>query len=170
MSHPSHDRSLALSTVFGLGYMRPASGTWGSLPPAVLAAGLITIGAGPLGLPWVYYPALVLVLIVFCVACVVQGDRAEAAFGSKDPGEVVADETAGQCIPLLGLPLAWDTGWFWSMVWIAGAFLAFRIMDILKPPPANALQRLAGGWGILVDDLFAGIYALVIIQVIAALI
>lgn len=170
MSRASHDRSLALSTVFGLGHMRPASGTWGSLPPVVLAAGLISLGYGPLGSPWIYYPAIIIVLIVFGIACVVQGDRAEAVFGSKDPSEVVADETAGQCIPLLGLPLVWDTGWFWSMAWLAGAFLAFRAMDILKPPPANGLQRLPGGWGILIDDLIAGVYALILIQIIAALI
>lgn len=169
MSHATHDRSLILSTVFGLGHLRPASGSWGSLPPAALAALLITLGVGPAHSPWIYLGSISLVLIVFSIACVVQGDRAEAAFGAKDPSEVVADEVAGQCIPLLALPLTWDTGWLGSMLWVAAAFVAFRLMDVLKPPPANGLQRLPGGWGILVDDLVAGVYALALVWAVAAM-
>ena len=83
----------------------------------------------------------------------------------KDPGEVVADETAGQCIPLMFLP-AWCFTDFWRAVaTVAAAFLLFRILDIIKPWPAKQIQSRPYGWGILLDDLFAGAYAAVIMQV-----
>jgi phosphatidylglycerophosphatase A len=162
-------------TVFGLGHMWPASGTWGSLPPVVLA-GAISVSAcllsdrcypcdGSHGAEsvwwWLYRGALVLVLIAFSVACVVQGDGAEARFGEKDPSEAVADETAGQCLPLLILPVSYES-WSQALLALLTAFLAFRAMDIIKPPPARGLQRLYSGWGILVDDLIAGLYAAVV--------
>jgi phosphatidylglycerophosphatase A len=146
--------------------MWPASGTWGSLPPVVLA-GVIFFVARMLGpehavfMRGVYVLALLVVFAVFCFACVVQGDGAEARFGKKDPSEAVADETAGQCLPLLILPVAYET-WTQALLALLTAFLAFRAMDIIKPPPARGLQRLYSGWGILVDDLLAGVYAAVI--------
>lgn len=153
-----------LVTTFGLGHMRPASGTWGSLPPVLLAGALIGAGLGPHAAPWVYHGALVAVFMVFSLACLVMGDRAEARFRRKDPGEVVADETAGQCLALMAIPgaaLATPTG---AGATLLGAFLAFRVLDIIKPWPARQVQRVPGGWGILLDDLFAGVYALVLVQ------
>ncbi len=168
-------------TVFGLGHMWPASGTWGSLPPVVVAGAVLAFGYafdiewcptcndGPpwyaSAWGWVYYAALVLILMVFSLACVMQGDGAEVRFRKKDPSQAVADETAGQCIPLLVLPLFWDS--MRESPWRVGAalltaFIAFRLMDIIKPWPARGLQRLVGGWGVLVDDLFAGLYAAII--------
>ena len=164
---------VGLITVCGLGHMWPASGTWGSLPPVVLAGvmlGLVDLFGwgccptcdGPAGTFggwwWLYHVVLLAVMAVFSAACLVQGDGAEARFGEKDPSEVVADETAGQCLPLLVLPLAYEHVWQ-GVTALAVAFFAFRAMDILKPPPARGLQRLVSGWGILVDDLIAGVYA-----------
>jgi phosphatidylglycerophosphatase A len=98
--------------------------------------------------------------------------------GKKDPGQVVADEIAGQALTLLALPWAIADGWAGSptlpegvtpMVFNIGlavvGFLLFRIFDILKPPPANGLQRLGGGMGILVDDLIAGVMAAAVLQI-----
>src|SRR5438093_667150 len=120
-------------TTFGLGLMRPASGTWGSLPPPLLAAGMMAAGLGPVASPWVYHGVLAAVLVVFSLACILYGDHAEARFGKKDPGQVVADETAAQCIPLMFLPAAALSPWWHAAATILLAFLSFRIFDIVKP-------------------------------------
>lgn len=168
---PHSGRGLRLITVFGLGFMRPASGTWGSMPPVILAVVLNALGFAPDGSTTsalVYHAALALVFVIFAGACVVQGDRAEARFG-HDPSEVVADEVAGQCMALAALPagaLATPTK---SVLTLACAFLAFRLLDIVKPCPARQLQRVPAGWGILLDDLFAGFYAMIVVQTVARL-
>ena len=147
-----------LLTTFGLGYRRPASGTWGSLPPILVAAILLSLGLGPGEAPWVFYPVLVAIVIVFSVVCVVRGDEAQARWG-HDPSEVVADETAGQAIALLAFPAAGAADPRVAIFLLAVAFFAFRFFDITKLEPANALQKLPSGWGVLLDDWAAGIYA-----------
>jgi len=157
---------LPLLTTFGLGRLRPASGTWGSLPPPAIAYVLYLSGLGPGS--GGYEAIIIAILLIFSIACILQGDVAEAVFGKKDHGSIVADETAGQCIPLLGLqfaPAAAMGSWWAAMLTLGGAFIAFRIMDIIKPPPANQLQKLPAGWGVLIDDLVAGAYALILLQV-----
>ncbi|MDG2020579.1 MAG: phosphatidylglycerophosphatase A [Phycisphaerales bacterium] len=161
-------------TAGGLGFLRPASGTWGSLPPAVVAAFLAISGAAG----WQIDLVLLLLLGIGCVACLRFGRSAEAIMGKKDPGQVVADEIAGQALTLLALPWAIADGWAGSsslpegvtpMVFNIGlavvGFLLFRVFDILKPPPANGLQRLGGGMGILVDDLITGAMAAAVLQI-----
>lgn len=162
----------------GLGFLRPASGTWGSLPPPAVAALLVL--AGQPG--WMIDVCMVLLLLIGCVACLRFGQAAEEALGGKDPGAVVADEVAGQAIALLGLPWIAVASWTGAgpavdgvpavvvdLAMIAAAFVLFRIFDVLKPPPANGLQRLGGGLGILVDDLVAGAMALVVLQLVVRL-
>jgi hypothetical protein len=78
-----------------------------------------------------------------------------------DPSMVVIDEMVGIWVTLLLLPK--------SPLIILSAFIAFRALDILKPEPARALERLPNGWGIMLDDVVAGLYANVIVQVLAAL-
>ena len=153
---------MLLATTFGLGHMRPASGTWGSMPVPALAMLMFLLGAGPVEQPVVYHAVLGVVFVVFCAACVFGGDEAERRWG-KDPSEVVADETAGQCIPLVALPLA---GFWESAATLTLAFVCFRVFDILKLWPANGLQRIRGGWGILLDDLVAGVQALIVVQLV----
>ena len=157
----------ALVTTFGLGHLRPASGTWGSLPPVILAAALIAAGLGPADAPIVFNGTLGAVLIIFTLACAAWGNQAEARFGKKDPSQVVADETAGQCIPLLLLPADSVATWPNAAVTLALAFLAFRAFDILKLWPAHQIQRLSGGWGIVLDDLVAGLQTMILIQIAA---
>jgi phosphatidylglycerophosphatase A len=80
-------------------------------------------------------------------------------FGREDPGHVVVDEVAGQLVTLLLTGAA-----------LPGAvigFFAFRLFDIIKPWPANRFERLPGGVGIMADDLMAGVYANIVLQVIA---
>ncbi|MBU6412550.1 MAG: phosphatidylglycerophosphatase A [Planctomycetes bacterium] len=146
-------------TTFGLGYCRPFPGTWGSIPTVLIAAALIGLGHGPQQSPYLYVPVMLGVLIFFSAACVVQGDRAEARFGKKDPSQVVADETAGQAIPLLWLPAAAIATPFQIAGSLFAAFVLFRLCDIIKPWPIRSVQSVPGGWGILVDDLLAGLLA-----------
>jgi len=154
-----------LITTFGLGFMRPASGTWGSMPSVALAGLMMLTGVLPVGpTAWLYHGVLAAVLVLFSWVCVRFGPSAEAEFGKKDPGQVVADETAGQCLPLMLLPIATPDP-LRIAVACAAAFLAFRVFDILKLPPARGLQRLSGGWGILIDDLIAGVQAVLVVQV-----
>jgi phosphatidylglycerophosphatase A len=146
--------------------MRPASGTWGSLPPVVLAAGLWVLGCSPAGSMQqsvIYHACFVVVALVFGVACVKHGLAAEEKFG-HDPKEVVADETCAQCIPLLALPATCFQSALTTCVTLAAAFVLFRVLDIIKPWPAHGLQRVKGGWGILLDDLFAALYAAILMQ------
>lgn len=155
-------------TCGGLGHLRPAPGTWGSLPPAVLAWVMLLDGAS-----WgVYAGTLAAVGTVFGVACVLFGVWTQHRFGKKDPSQCVADETCAQCIPLVAMPGAWFEscrmesmegmwgGAFWRATLTVGAcFLLFRVLDIIKPWPGRRLERLPYGFGVLADDLSSGLYA-----------
>jgi phosphatidylglycerophosphatase A len=81
--------------------------------------------------------------------------------GKKDPSEVVLDEVAGQLIALIAVPLHWK--------YALASLILFRAFDILKPPPVRNLEALPGGQGIMMDDVAAGLYALLIMQVILRL-
>ena len=95
-----------------------------------------------------------------CIFSVILGiptsTRVAQAWGKKDPSFVVIDEVAGQILPLIGAPIAWKS--------LLAAFLLFRVFDILKPPPVRQLERLPEGAGIVLDDVGAGLYALIIMQ------
>lgn len=81
--------------------------------------------------------------------------------GRKDPGQVVIDEVAGQLIPLCIAAPTWK--------YALAAFILFRGFDIWKPPPVRQLERLPGGTGIMLDDVAAGVYALLIVLLLQAL-
>ncbi len=140
-----------------LGFCPVAPGTFGTLGGVALA-----LAAGHASDdPWIRTQLLLALVMLFSGATLWYGDQAEGAFGRKDPPEVVSDEVAGFLLSLLLLPepregLAW--------VPLGGAFLLFRLFDILKPPPIRSLQHLPGGWGILLDDLAAGLLANVCLQ------
>ncbi|MFM7050854.1 MAG: phosphatidylglycerophosphatase A [Planctomycetota bacterium] len=148
-----------IATGMGFGLLRPAPGTWGSLPPVALALVLAMAGVEARSIDM----ALAGVGLFFGVGCLVFGAAAEKRFGKKDPGSVVADEIAGQSLALMWLP--WDRDNAHIIATCAIAFLSFRLFDIVKPPPARGWQRFEGGLGILIDDLVAGFYALVATQV-----
>ncbi len=162
---PTADR---LVTTFSLGRCRPASGTWGSLPPVLIAAVLLAFGAPANGLLF----GLVMAVLVglFSGACVRFGDRASAAFGRSDPSEVVADETAGMALVLMFLPAGTTDTLGLAAVTLGFAFVSFRLLDIVKPFPADWLERLPGGWGVLLDDLAAAVYAIVALHIAALVI
>lgn len=136
-----------VATGFGSGYAPVAPGTAGS------AVGLLLFWPlSRLGVSW-QWAACVVVVVVGTLA----STRVARAVGLKDPGIVVVDEVAGQWVTLAGLPLTPATA-------IAG-FLLFRAMDVIKPWPARDLERLPGGLGIMSDDVAAGLYAHLLVQV-----
>lgn len=157
--NPYAKPSLNLITTFGLGHMRPFPGTWGSLPPVVVALVMVSTGLGPIDQPWIYRGTMAAMVLLFSWACIRDGSKAEARFLRKDPSPVVADETAGQALVLMAIPAATTATPGLAAFTILFAFVGFRIMDILKPWPAQQLQKIPSGWGILLDDLFAGLYA-----------
>ena len=132
--------ALALATALGVGYAPFAPGTWGS------AVGLLL---------WAVLPASATAQAVAILALFVlgswSGSVAERHFGRTDPGHVVVDEVMGMLITLFLNPVGWKGA--------ALAFLFFRIADVIKPYPANRLEHLPGGIGIMADDGMAAIYA-----------
>jgi phosphatidylglycerophosphatase A len=152
-------------TVGGLGYARFASGTWGSLPPCVAA--LLAVAVLPAGWWWGVSAVMLALLAWAAFGCERWGTRAEELVGTKDPSCVVLDEVAGMSIALLGHRWALrdgseGLGWLWAaLVTVGLAFVFFRALDIVKPPPCRALQEVKGGRGILLDDVLAGVYACV---------
>lgn len=159
-------RSLVL-TAGGLGLLRPAPGTWGSLPPVAIALALHAAGTSPT----ILIAAVLLLGLAGSIACVRFGRWAESHWGRSDPSSVVADEVAGQAIAVAAVPWwRFDSGTVDADVflWCTGAFLLFRVLDIVKPPPIDQLQSLPAGWGVLADDLAAGAIAAVAILVASA--
>ncbi len=146
-------------TVLGSGFAPAAPGTAGSLVAVLLWAGLWGLVAAA-GLPRFVLELLTAIGIGLAARfSVVWGPWAIAHFGRADPPPFVLDEFAGQWVALLALPVGLGTGG-WPLACAAGMqFLLFRIMDIVKPPPARQLEALPAGWGILADDLMAGVYA-----------
>ena len=98
-------------------------------------------------------------LLLFCGLSIWLCPWAEKHFGRKDPSPFVIDEVAGYLLAVLFLPPAP----LWVKV-VAG-FFAARFFDILKPPPARQLEHLPAGWGILLDDLMASVYANAVLQI-----
>ena len=129
----------------GAGYSPVAPGTAGSL---VAAVGLWLIPFSSVGL-WAALAAVV-------VAGIWASHHVEAVLGRKDPGVIVIDEVAGMMVAVLLLPRTPGV--------LLCAFLLFRFFDIWKPFPAREAEALRGGFGVMVDDLIAGVYALVLIM------
>ena len=156
-------------TGLGLGYAPVASGTFGSAGAIVIAlpvwALLVTAGPGWLDAAWV------LMTLAASIGCVWGGDWACTYYSGRcrkegDPGQVVIDEFAGQWLSLVALPFPGHERFGMVLVMFATQFFLFRLFDVLKPPPGRRLEKLHGGWGILLDDLAAGVYANVIGQIV----
>ena len=135
-----------LATCFLIGYLPLSPGTWGS------AAALIAWRL----LPEIALFRLSLIVIVTFLVGVIVSTIVSDEENVSDPSKVVIDEWVGMWIALLMIPNEW--------LWLGIAFLLFRIFDIIKVYPANRFERLPGGWGIMTDDVVAGLYAGVITQ------
>ena len=137
--------ALAIATVGGVGYAPIAPGTCGSaigllvwwlLPASPIVQGLVIAALFGIG-SW-------------------SGSVAEHHFGRTDPGQVIIDEVMGMLITLFLNPVGW--------LGAAGAFLLFRLFDVVKPYPANRLERMPGGVGVMADDGMAAIYANLVLR------
>ena len=136
-----------IATFGGAGLLPRAPGTWGSLA-ALLPAWLIASSLGPI--------ALLAGAVVIAVVGAWAADRFATASGFSDPSPVVIDEVVGQWLVLCIAPL--------DPLWYFAGFALFRVADILKPWPANLADRaVKGGWGIVLDDVIAALYAAAIL-------
>ena len=140
-----------IATFFGIGRMHPGRGTWASTAAVVLWAA-VSYKLPPSLRTSVAIALAVLVTLIGIPAAT----RVARASATKDPQFVVIDEVAGQLIALIAVPLEWKT-------FLAG-FILFRAFDIVKPPPVRQLERLPAGTGIVLDDVAAGIFALVVMH------
>jgi phosphatidylglycerophosphatase A len=140
-----------VATFFGAGRLHPGPGTWGSLATVLLWWLLASHIPPGMRIP------VIIVLIVIVVAMGIPAATLEArGCGKKDPQHVVIDEVAGQLVTLLACPIVWQA--------LLAGFILFRVFDITKPPPVRSLERLPEGTGIVVDDLGAGVYGLIVLQ------
>ena len=137
--------SRLVATFFGAGFFPVAPATFAS---AIVAGILLWWGAHPVAEAWIIVGLLPIAIPVSTIA--------ERSLG-HDAHPIVIDEVVGQMIALWHVPHTWP--------WVLAGFLLFRIFDIWKPLGAREAQRLPGGWGIVIDDVMAGLYALVLLQV-----
>lgn len=157
MSGEGKIRKLIVS-FFGLGYGPIAPGTWGSFGAMLVYVVLWRV----LGAPVVWWVLLVLIAAA-CAANLLLGPWAVDYYQSRDPRPVVIDEVAGMWLSVLWVPMESVSRMVWACT---AAFLLFRILDIVKLPPARQLERLPAGAGILCDDLAAGLQTNVILQLV----
>jgi len=139
-----------IATAFGLGYSPIAPGTMGAI--GGIAVYLLIINS----LSQVNM-ILGLLIILFLFLGIIASNKLESEWG-KDPSKIVIDEVVGVWIALLFIPSEWQ--------YTLGAFLLFRFFDIVKPLYIKRAEKLKGGWGVMFDDVVAGIYANIVLQVI----
>lgn len=147
---------------FGIGFSPFAPGTVASLFTLIIFLAV-----------HYYYPVpiicgivVIFMIILSSVLCLLFTGEAEKQYDVKDPGWIVIDEVAGQAMALLPAAITSQK----VLVSAVGAFVLFRIFDILKPPPIREIERLGGGLGILIDDLVAGIMAGTVLCIITFLV
>jgi phosphatidylglycerophosphatase A len=142
-------------TFFGIGLIKPGPGTWASL--ATVLIWFFAARAAHLSFTELAIATAAVALSVTLVG-IPAGTIVANESGREDPGHVVIDEVAGQLVPLIVCPIE---GFHLLL-----AFALFRLFDILKPWPANQLEQLHGGTGIMLDDIAAGFYALMVMVVV----
>lgn len=150
-STPAPKWATLVATFFGAGRLRPGPGTWGSLA-AVLLWWLLASQIPPSA----RIPVILLLIVVFTAVGIRAATLEARGCGKKDPQHVVIDEVAGQLVTLIACPILWKP--------LLAGFILFRAFDIVKHPPIRSLEKLPEGTGIVVDDLGAGVYGLVVLQ------
>jgi phosphatidylglycerophosphatase A len=137
---------LFFSSVCGIGYIKYASGTFASAAAAVM---------------WIFVPSDIKTQAVFiavaCIVSVIVSSIAEKHYDNTDDSRIVIDELCGMWIAMFCLPK--------TFLFFLSAFLLFRLFDIKKPLFINKLQNLRGGLGVTADDIAAGVFANIILQV-----
>jgi phosphatidylglycerophosphatase A len=154
--------AVLLANGFGLGLSPVASGTVGTLLAFPIVWAFCRILETPEGGVWTFGAVTaspqrlmyqVLIAVGLSLAAIPICGVAEKFYGTKDDGRIVADEYLTFPICMIGLP--------WNPWVLLVAFLSCRVFDIVKPPPANGLQGIGGGTGIVIDDVFASFYSLI---------
>jgi phosphatidylglycerophosphatase A len=147
---PRSRLSWLIATFFGVGYLRPGPGTYAAIATVLLWWGISRL------IPQAW---LLAVAAAAAVAITLVGIRPSTVVaresGCKDPGLVVIDEVAGQMTALIGVPLHWK--------YLLASLILFRVFDIVKPFPLRRLEKLPEGAGIMMDDVGAGLYALLLL-------
>ena len=134
--------SMIFSTFFGTGFFPVAPGT---------VASFLTVLLFKLGLYKLSWPFQALIIVAVFIAGGAAANRYARLLNRKDPGRIVIDETCGQLIALFLMTPGWKE--------LLLAFFLFRIFDIIKPYPIKKLEALPHGWGIMADDVGAGLAA-----------
>jgi len=137
---------LLLAAGFGAGYVPLAPGTAGTLVAIPIFLGLSLIPS----------PLYELTVLAFFFLSSSVSDKAERSWGRKDHPRIVIDEIAGYLITMLWVPRA--------IGWVILGFFLFRFFDILKPTPIRRVESVKGGFGTVLDDVVAGIYANIVLQ------
>jgi phosphatidylglycerophosphatase A len=140
-----------VGTFFGIGTLHPGPGTWGSTATLLLWVGFAHYLPAQLRVP-----VNILLAIIAVAIGIPAATQVARASGKKDPQHVVIDEVAGQLITLVAAPLHWKP-------MFAGLIL-FRVFDMWKPFPVRNLESLPEGTGIVLDDVAAGVYGLIVMQ------
>lgn len=134
---------------FGSGLLPYAPGTWGTV------AGILLYMLWPISSLWVY---LAFLLIIFAIGVVVS-EKVTQDLGEQDYPGIVWDEVVGYWVTMFAVPRSW--------IWMGLGFVLFRMLDIWKPRPIRDIDaHLHGGWGIMLDDVLAGVMACVIMHLI----
>lgn len=133
--------AFVLATGFGSGYSPFAPGTAGS------AVGVAFVW----GMSFLALPGQIVSVLIVTVLSMIAADIVAKATGLKDPGLIVADEIAGMMVTMIAIPF--------TLTNVLLGFILFRVMDVVKPPPARQFEHFKGGIGIVADDLMAGVYA-----------
>jgi phosphatidylglycerophosphatase A len=143
------------ATSFGIGYINKGKGA-GTAAAAVCSFFWYLAWVGQ------YPPAILSVIVTVIITLVGVWSSAKVVpVWGEDPSRVVIDEVAGMCIGLLFLPVNFKT--------VIGAFILFRFFDMVKPLGIKKTEALPGGWGIMTDDIVAGVYTNVLMQAVVAL-
>ncbi len=156
--------AVIFATGFGAGLIPIGPGTFGSIVGLLIAYGLISVFSPEVVL---LQNALIVASLILAAAGIWSGTRAERIFGQKDAGQIVIDEVCGQVISFVFIaPYLVRLGppWRCQFAWVIAGFVLFRAFDILKPYPLDRLQDLEGGFGVIMDDIGAGIYAAVVMS------
>ncbi len=142
-----------MASGFGVGWLPVAPGTWGAAEAILLLVPFMWFNIPPS----VFTLFLSLLIILFTWIGVKSVDYLQKEWG-EDPKQVVIDEMIGVWIAILGLPLNGFN--------LIAAFILFRFFDIAKPLGVRQLESIEGGWGVMLDDVLAGVYANVVLQII----
>jgi phosphatidylglycerophosphatase A len=139
-----------ISTTLGIGYIGKGAGTYASIFTCVLWYFLLVNG-------YELKFAPLAITLLLTVMGIISANKVEILWG-KDHNRVVIDEVAGMCISLLFIPV--------SIKYVITGLVLFRFFDIVKPLGIRKLEQWPGGWGVMADDVLAGIYANIVLQLV----